>query len=300
VIRAWKGGLESVALSLTPGGTGEAFIDVPPDGPLQSLAFTVRSEPRPEVVPLLPRPPVDLLVAHLVGAGFDAAQAFSAPSKGAALAGVDLYIKPLTPSVKGSVAVHADASGRPAEAPLEGSIAELAITSEARAPWPERWISVDLPAPALVKDQVFWVVLDVTEGEALWLLGDAPDADPRTEAAPRGAVFRAAGDVIWRERELPSSIALRPGSAPFAYARPRLRADAPPPPPLITVRWGASEVVVPVGEGGRVTLDAAALDALPRPKEGDPRIHILVRSAVAARVTLSDVELGASASQDFP
>lgn len=299
VVRAWEGGEDIVWLSIDPGERGDAAILPPLSGSLQSLAFTVESDPRPEVVPLRPAPIIEPLVGQHIGSGFRAAQGFSTPDAAAALAGIDLFLEPLTPSIKGTVAIYADEFGAPADAPIKKVIAELAVEATGGAPWPARWVNVDFASQIPVSDQLFWVALELSHGEALWLLGDTGAGDPKVETASRGILFQSGGDGVWIEREPPPNyVAVMP--KPAAYARPRFFTTALPEAPEVAVRWGDNEIAASIGKGGRVTLDAKDLEALPRPGAGDVRIHVLVRSAVGAVVTLSNLELRAPRSADYP
>jgi hypothetical protein len=296
VQRAFHPGAPAVTLAVAPGGSALARADVP-EGPLAAMAFTVRARARRETVPLRPTPRVDPLVAHHAGAGFEAAQAFAARDPAALLAGIDLFLRALTPAVRATVSIHPDASGRPADAPFPRALAELVLAEPGSAPFAPRWTEVTLPAAAAVADRVFWAVLRVAEGEALWPLGKVPDADPAAPAAPRGALWRARGDTAWRERAAPPSyVALI--DPPWAYARPRFQCDAPAPAPQITLRWGKTELSAPVGPGGRVALDAAALRALSRPAQGDQLLGVWVSAAVAAEITLSDLTIEVPGEQE--
>jgi hypothetical protein len=297
VFRAWDGGAAEVTLSIPPGGVAETSVRVPGGRPLESIAFTVQSRPRPETVPLLPEPRTDPVIAQLAGSGFGVAQAFSTPAEDAALLGINLFLQPLTPAVKGTVSIHPDVFGRPADAPFAKAVVELAIEDGGGAPRPPRWVDLDFAGPVPVKNGVFWAVLDVLQGDALWLLGDAPEGDPKATTELRGTLFRSAGERVWREREPPPSFLLQMPH-PWACARPRFRATTPPPAPRITLLRGSAEVPAVIGKGGRVALDARALEALSR--DGDERLRVAVRSDVAAEVTLSGLRVRVPSTHEHP
>ncbi len=298
VIRTWENDAESVTFTIEPGDQIEAFIAELPEGTLQSLAFTLQSVPRRETVPFRPTPSVDPLIGHLVGSGFRAAQAFSTSEPDAALVGIDLYLQPLSSNVKGTVTIAEDSFGRPQRDIFEKALAEFSIQAEGDSPWNARWVHVDFPVPIAVGKEVFWVVVDVIEGESIWPLGNAPDIDSQTTTGPRGALYEMDGDRVWLEREaFLAKNAEMP--RPYTYARPRFRANAPAPPPEVTVAWGNSSARATLNEQGRVVLDADTLGKLVRPADGDKRLRILVHSHVGTDVTLSALEIKIPAPKKF-
>ncbi|HRI66526.1 MAG TPA: hypothetical protein PK156_19895 [Polyangium sp.] len=298
VIRTWENDAESVTFTIEPGDQIEAFIAELPEGTLQSFAFTLQSVPRPETVPFRPTPSGDSLFGHLVGSSFRAAQAFWTFEPKAALVGIDVYLQPLSAIVKGTVTIAADSFGRPLDHILEKAVAELSITPEGDSPWNAQWVQVDFPVPIALENQVFWAIVDIVEGEAIWLLGNTPEIDPETTTGPRGALYEMGGDRVWLERgaivaknvEMPR---------PYTYARPRFRANAPAPPPEVTVSWGNGLVSATIDEKGRVVLDADTLGKLARPADADKRIRISVHSDVGTTVKLSALEIKIPWSKKF-
>lgn len=299
LVRTFDGNAERLSAPVAAGDSFTAYVAAPSGTTLQSLAFSVDVVSRPEIVPPLPTPQPSLLVGHLVGGGFRAAQGFSTPNPDAELTGIDVFLQPLARNLVATIDIYPDAFGRPADAPYEKSHAEASVAIEGVPPWAPRWVSFELAAPIPVKSEVFWIVLDIKEGEALWLLYDAQEADPKTEASPRGALFQAQGDRIWREREPPPSYIARI-DMPAAHVRPRFRAENARPEPAITVHWGATHVAAPLGPDGRVQLDGRALATLVRPASGDARLKIVVTCPIAATVTLSAVECRTPFSMDLP
>jgi hypothetical protein len=290
VLSTWSGAGGSKTLSIAAGESALARIDVPAQKPIASIGFTVRRTLRKEVVALFPRPRADPPVAHHVGSGFGAAQAFSVRMPSAALTGLDLYLSPLTRTAKGTVTLYPDAFGRPADVPIKGGSAEIAI-KENGALRVARWMSIDFAADVPVADQVFWAVLDFTEGDALWLLDEAPLPEAAAKAMPCGALFRSSPGDPFRAREIPGSF-ISVMKRPWACARLRFRAESEPPWPTVTLKRGDATLAAAIDDSGRVALDAKALAALPPIPDGSPSsVGVLVRSDVAAEVTLADLRV---------
>ncbi|QRN93832.1 hypothetical protein JRI60_32320 [Archangium violaceum] len=287
VVRTWSGGEASLRLPIASDGEVIARIDEVPGQGLREVRFLVRHQPRDEHLPLAPRPPPLPSLAHLCGSGYAAAQAFSPPSEGGSLVGIDLHLRPLTRAVKGTLSLFPDAHDRPAEKPLKGATLELAIEEKDDAPWPYRWIPFDLPEPLALDGTTWWAVLTVTEGDVLWSLGEPGSAPTSGVLVPRTALYRTGDTGPWLPRT----------GGPWAFSRPRLRAPAtePPPPPRVQLRWGNKLLDVTPDETGLVSLDAKALEALPPPVSpaggAPPPLEVIVQSRIAGELTLSGLRV---------
>jgi hypothetical protein len=107
------------------------------------------------------------------------------------LSAVELFVRPLgaAAAVSGTLSVHGEDAGRPAEMPLAEAV-NWQIPVVADRPVSEAWLRCELALPALVPTSRWWAVLQVDQGELLWYLGDA---------APAGAgpgLYRT-GDGAW-------------------------------------------------------------------------------------------------------
>ncbi|QSQ23218.1 hypothetical protein JY651_50480 [Pyxidicoccus parkwayensis] len=302
--RKWSPGGESLTLPLSTDGEGVGRIEVPPDRPLREVLFLARYQPRGERIPLVPQAPAQTALAHRCGSGYAAAQAFSPPGGGGALAGIDLHLRPLTRSVKGTLTLFPDEFGRPGKIPL-GAAVELSLEEQGNAPWASRWVSFELPRPVELDAKAnWWAVLAVTEGNVLWSLGDAATVTGNGGLAPRVALYRAEDTGPWLEREVPSTGGTSGG--PWAISRPRLLASPtePPAPPQVLLRWGSRQLAVVPDAQGRVSLDERALAALPPPglpaTGPAPVLEVVVRAQAAGELTLSELRVTSPRSDTYP
>lgn len=201
-----------------------------------SLAFT------PQDVFLEPEG-LDANSAHLCDGTYHAAQGIGMLPEGAALAGVDLYLRPLSSAVRGIVAIHPDDSGRPAAAPFPGTELPVALDTYGGGPWPARWVPVLLATPLLLGDADWWIVLTITDGAALWYLQRPPDG-------ASGSVYRV-GTGAWLRRVAPLALErLEGGEGDAVWAMTRVR------------------IATPVGEGSlwvEVRRGSAKRNLLPDP-----------------------------------
>jgi hypothetical protein len=297
-LRAWSGGASSQTLSLMGDRDAITSVPVPADQPLQGVELTVRSSLRGEQVPLTPALPKGGF-AHQLAPLRAAAQALATADEGVMLVGFDLLMSPVTRTLKGTLALHPDAQGRPADAPFKGAVIPLSLEEEGEAPWPARWLSLDLPKPVPLGKSVGWAVLTLTEGTALWHLDEAPGPDTSGSITPRGTSYRV-DNGPWLPREVPL-----PGGkvlvSPWALVRPRLRAPAPPPPPTVALRWGTNRIDAPLDSRGRIALSARALEPLVPPGAAlSPPLEIIVSSRAPGEVVLSDLEVSISRRDDYP
>jgi hypothetical protein len=285
ILQTFQGGAATANLSVPSDGELEAEIPLSTTKPLQAVRFTLARTLRAERLSLAPRPPAALPIAHRCGSGYDAAQSFAALPAGALLAGIDLYLRLTSPSITGTVALHADRFGRPADVPIDGTTLKIERAETGEPPWPYRWVALDFPRPVSPGTGAWWVVLTLAAGDTVWPLGDAAAISPAPEIAPRFTAYRR-GIGPFRLREVPPEIAS--WTAPWAFTRVRLR-DPAPPEPTVTLRWGTGSVAVPLDAGGHASLGAAALTALTPPAAPTPPLRVAVSSAAAAEITLSDL-----------
>ncbi|WP_309897329.1 hypothetical protein [Archangium sp.] len=301
VMRAWSGGEESLSLPVATGGEVIGRVNVTPARKLREVRLRMSHRLRDERLPLEPQPPALPSMAHRCGAGFAAAQAFSPPTGGGLLAGIDLHLRPLTRTCKGTLTLFPEAYDRPGDKPLKGATLELVLEQTVDAPWPARWVSFDAPKPLHLEEAKWWAVLTLTEGDVLWTL-DKPGAAPRSgELAPLTALYRTEDTGPWLPREEPAPVGGKPGAL-WAITRPRLRAPAaePPPPPSVKLRWGAKVLTVLPDDTGLVSLDERALEGL-TPPAGDPipPLEVVVQSRVSGEVTLSELRVTSPRSESF-
>ncbi|MCY1020990.1 hypothetical protein [Pyxidicoccus sp. MSG2] len=304
ITRLWSPGGDSLTFQLSTDGEGVGRIEVPADRPLREVRFLSQYQPREERIPLAPQPPAQPAQAHRCGGGYAAAQAFSPPEGGGALAGIDLHLRPLTRSVQGTLTLFPDEFGRPGKVPLDAAV-EFSLEERGNAPWGARWVSFELPRPLALDEKThWWAVLAVTEGSVLWSLGDAATATGNGGLAPRAALYRAEDTGPWLEREVPSTGGT--SGVPWAYSRPRLLASPtePPSPPQVLLRWGSRQLVVKPDAQGRVSLDERALAELPPPgvpaTGPAPALEVVVRSRVAGELTLSELRVTSPRSDTYP
>lgn len=302
VRRTWADGEAAQALAVDTDGEAMARVPLPP-GPLTEVRFTVAHRPRDERLPLAPRPPALPPLAHRCGAGYAAAQAFSAPGGGGALVGVDVHLRPLTRAAKGLLTLYPDHHGRPGDVPLKGAALEVAFDEPGTPPWPARWVVLQAARPIpLGADAPWWAVLSLTEGVILWSLAPREAAPIPGAPGPLTTWYREEDAGPWLLREAPA----QDGGTPvplWACTRPRLKATAaePPPPPQVRLRRGTRELEVTPDRDGVVALDAAALAALTPPGGGTdaPPLEVRVRSRVAGEVTLSALRVASPRSESY-
>ncbi|WP_147450048.1 hypothetical protein [Corallococcus carmarthensis] len=305
ITQVWSPGGDALTLTLFPDEAGVGRVEVPPDRPLREVRFLARYQPRSERVPLSFPPPERPAQAHRCGEGYAAAQAFSAPEPGGELAGLELHLRPLTRSVRGTVTLFPDEYGRPGTVPLAPGV-DFSLEEQGPAPWDARWVSFEFPKPlGLDARRNWWVVLTVAQGSVLWSLGDAAAVTGEAGLAPRAALYRAEDTGPWLERVVPSLEG--PGGGPWAYCRPRLSASSaePPAPPEVSLRWGARQLPVKLDAQGRVRLTERELaeflpPGLPATGAPAPMLEVVVRSRVAAELTLRELRVASPRSDTYP
>jgi hypothetical protein len=226
---------------------------------------------------------------------------------GTALAGVDLYTRALSRRVVVDVEVRADASGQPAATAIDGLTGTVELSGDG-APG---WLAVALEQPVAVPG-VFWVVVQVREGELLWYVaGDPP-------AAAEGLRYRHNGGAWlgpWPQRpELEESAQEEPEPEPgpkrgtWGLTRLRARAAQQPAPPVATLLFvaedGTSTEVAMTLEDNMLRWRAPEAEfedeagAEDEAEAGDEteatpvsRVDLRLRAAVAGEVTLSRLRL---------
>ncbi|AKQ66603.1 hypothetical protein A176_003515 [Myxococcus hansupus] len=293
--QVWSQGGDTLALPLTADEEGIGRVEIAPGQPLREVRFLARYQPRGERVPLSFPPPENPSQAHRCGAGLAAAQAFSSPEEGHALAGMDFHLRPLTRSVMGMVTLFPDEYGRPGTVPLAPGVA-FTLDEQDPAPWDARWVSMALPKPlAFDATRNWWAVLTVAQGSLLWSLGDAASVGGASGLAPRASLYRTEDTGPWLEREVPS---LRgPSDGAWAYSRPRLLTSCTEPaePPQVILRWGTKQLPVKLDAHGWARLDERELAELAPPPVlatgSAPMLEVVVRSRVAGEITLSELRV---------
>ena len=268
-------------------GVATIPIAIPADAAIDSLRFTLRAElpaerPATSVGDDPPGPH-----AHRVTPDRSAAQGFN-HAPGAALAGLDLHVRPLTAAVKASASIHEDSFGEPAPAPLISVALERALATD--PPHPSAWWRFDLPAPLTLPDGPWWVCLTVAAGDLLWHVDADPVAELPGAPTPRSARWRHGVDA-WQLREVPGPGPVRSLVVPWARTRVRLAADpaAPPPAPTLRLRWRGAEIDVTADADGRVVVTREQLAPLASRPPGP--LEIVVASAIAGSFTAANLEL---------
>lgn len=293
VLQRWSTGTRTQTLSLGTDGTAAAQVSVPKDRPLSEVRFQVRHQLREESLPLTPRPPERPPLAYHCGSGIAAAQSFTSTGAVGRLAALDLHLRPLTRKVEGFLTLHADVHGRPDETPLPPGPLPLRLLEDGTAPWPARWVSFAPEKALTLGAGAWWAVLSTTEGEVLWSLTDFMDEASTTLPGP--ALHRTEPLSPWLPHE-----ATIPGTDVnpqelWACSRPRFRPveSEPPPRPRLQLRWGTRTLDVTPDEDGVVALDARALATLTPPggTGSPPPLEVLIRSAAAGDVTLSELQV---------
>ncbi len=244
------------------------LADIPAGRP-ESIELSLAGEPTPERMALVPADTsqaVALLGQPLHDSAVSVLLALDAP-----LAGVDLWVRPLSVRVRVRVDICPDSGGQPADRPVATGACELALPGD-DPPLVPMWIAVPLDTPVMPPSP-FWLVVHVDEGELLWFLGSER---PAGVAAPR----HRRNDGAW----------LGIGD-PGAWALTRLRVSSTEPPPPI-----ACDLIF-VAPDGSQRAEAATVDAhgtlrwgtdAPQPAR---RVSLRLRSVVATTLTLSRLRL---------
>lgn len=282
VLRAGMNGAPAHRVNVPTNGRTTVEIDVPGDGPMESVSFVVKHRLLAEQVsyaPAFPKKPVN---AQLCETGLMAAQGF--PALGTApIMGVDLFACALTRKVAGTFALHADEGGRPAEMPQKGAGGTFEWVEKEASPWPSRWSSLDMSKPVVIKDAPFWVVLNVTEGALLWGLHSLPND------APEGIFLCRLGSEPWLPRDLP-----------WAYCRVRRVATSLPDAPTVHLSWGSNVISAEADARGRVTLSAEALKPLTIPTAPvRPPLEVLLRSKAECTTTIAEIRITSRHEETF-
>jgi hypothetical protein len=286
-VRRFTADAPELRLEIPADGLARAPIDLPADAQLTSLAFTARADLAHErpAVPVDNDPPGPH--AHRVDPARSAAQSFT-HAPGAALAGLDLHLRPLAAVVQCTATIHADQFGEPAAAPLATAPLSRVFTTD--PPWPSAWWRLDLPAPLALPDGPWWVCLSVARGDLLWHLDVRPPIDAPGAPQPRSARHRHGADA-WLVREVPGPGPVRQQVVPWARTRVRLALDpaTPPPPPTLRLQWRGKTIDLTPDAAGRVTLGPDQLAEFSAEPPGP--LAILVATTVAGTVTLGDLHI---------
>lgn len=251
------------------------------------LTPALRSE-APSREPLLPA--ASSTTSHIVGSDHVAAQAFAVPAGGAQLDGVDLFLRVIsernpggTGKAKGTLTIHPDQSGRPADMPVEGASVLVELSADEIS---SRWFPFLLPKPAALKQGIFWIVFRLDEGNVLWHLGKL---ERNNAPLPRPETLHCWAKGPWIELD---SDGANSSELDFAWARPRFHADAPPPVSKIQV-WicvGADGERVPVTPDatGRISIKD---ERLKTPSGETPFYTVVIKAPVAGKITLSKLRV---------
>jgi hypothetical protein len=186
---------------------------------LEEVRFTLVPELATERILLEPGPEEDSRLAWLCAPGHSAAQGF--PALGPRpLAGVDVRLRTSRSPVRGTLALHPDAGGRPGPQPYPGTSVDFRVEETGPEPWPSRLVPLQLPKP-LRLEAPWWLVLAVSEGEAFWPLGASAPALQEGSLLP---TLHRLGEGVWYPWEPPSGalwascrlrLAERPSSVSF-------------------------------------------------------------------------------------
>lgn len=277
LVRVFPDHTDTRALALPWGESVRTTLAELDGGALESVELALAMDPARQRIALAPQAAPSYIgaVALLGKPLHDNAQAF-AVAPGQPLAGVDLWLRPLSSRLRMRVDICPDNGGQPGDAPIPG------LTGARECTWPENqlplapaWLDVPLDAPALPPAGVFWLVVQVEDGEILWYLDGVR---PAGAAGPRHRRNQGA----WLDRE---------ASDPGAWALTRLRVVfVEPPPPLI------AELVV-VASGGSSSARSLILeeDGLWRWRTDTPeaaaRVDLRLSTGVAAQVVMSRLRL---------
>ncbi len=267
---------DSVSLPWAGEALGQLTVG---EGVLDEVRFTVAPDLIPERLLTDPRPPPAFTYACLGDVDHVPAQGFTA-LPGAPLAGVDLWLRPGTPRVAGTLALHPDDQGQPGPTPFGGAVMPLFIEETGPRPWHSRWVPLTLPKPLRLDAGPWWLVLTVSEGEAFWPLGfNAP-----TLARP--VPLRRPGHGAWTPWGPPPA----PTERPWARCRLRAASTTPAPDFEVELRRGTGRLVVTPGADGRVSLTRAQLAGL----ASGPVLGLAVRThtvPVSGGIRFEDVRI---------
>lgn len=212
--------------------------------------------------------------------GHWAAQGFQPLPENLPLAGVNVYLRPTTHRVAGSLALHPDEFSRPSDAPFTGGVQEIVIEEPGDPPWAPRWVSCQLPRPVSISERPWWLVFSVREGEALWYMDETrpPGALDSMYRLSNGSWLPATvppeQDSCWLQTHL-----LVPGSGQS-------------PAPKLFLRRGEAEIKVCLDNAGHANLDSENLSPLnePQTRKSDS-LEVVIRSEVAGEAVLSDLQV---------
>lgn len=262
-------------LALSFGRKGVSRISLGGGGPVRGVELHVKAAQREEALYLATRePPASL--GLMCDEKRALAQGLAALPKGVLPSSVDLYLRALIDPAapvpfEGTLALHADAEGRPADTPLPKSECAIRLAEPAAT-----WVSCALPAQGL--ERPFWLVLRGRKGQAVWSLGAQGTSQPQKGL---GVLSRQGGEG-W----LPAPMAV-----PVALLRLHVIRQGPPQLPRIVLTRGAQGTgeLVPGEDGRLVVREKAVLDGLN--KSQDTVLSVQIETAAAARVTLADVRV---------
>lgn len=237
------------SLPLTWGAEALGQLTLNPGATLTELRFTLLAELLAERFLVEGRVADVAPYAQLCDGGHEAAQGF--PGLGtSALAGVDVLLRPLSERVAGTLALHPDVLGRPSEVPYTGARVPFAWNAPGPKPWAAGFIPVQLSEPVGLPER-WWLVLTLSEGEALWPLSATVPA----LAGGLGPVLRRLSGNVWTEWEAPPAQG-------WALGRLRVTSKAAAPPFKVELRRGAVKKPVTVDGSGGVVAPADVLTAL--------------------------------------
>ena len=288
-IRAFGERARTATLRLPFDGETAQPLGVPATGTLHRLELEVDADLRPETALRAPAEGSVPDGAQLCDRRHACAQAFAPVPESSPVTSIDLFVRPTTRRVAGTVAVYPDRDGAPDSAPI--SRHPFVLETADPLPAPPRWLETTV-APLRLHEGRWWVVLLVEEGALRWTVRREPGARPvgldgqllaRTEAGP------------WLPRVVPAAgpAGARTPSLDRFRAAVRLRTPSlgAPPPVRYAVRRGAAEVPLTPDAAGVGRLDASALQPLNASDVLSAPVELVARTIAPGTLRLSGLEL---------
>lgn len=199
------------------------------------------------------------------------AQAFAELT--APISSLALYLRPLTATVSGTVTLVADTRGAPGPTPAVAL--PFSFSEDDEAPWPWRWLRLSPETPTDAPAPVWWVVLEIDEGEVLWAADAIAESAPADEVTPELVASRSR-TTAWA----PAG----PAGETWALTEVLVPVVDPPAP---TVRWTRGDISVEaqLDEQGQATLDASDLTTLGASTATSITLVVEGTTAGTARIT---------------
>ncbi|MGB1276265.1 MAG: hypothetical protein ACPG77_11000, partial [Nannocystaceae bacterium] len=172
-----------------------------------------------------------------------------------------------------------------------------ALQEPGQAPWPSRWISMDLSGLRVPESRAWWLVLTVEQGDVLWFVD--PVAEGSSEA--RQTLYRRHGEH-WQERRLPAAPpgeGQKRGPPRAARARTRVRVQAKHPPEVtLQISARGNHVTARPDEAGVVSLTRTEVQKLSGHTSNSQHnskhnskhnLVVAVQAPIRGRVSLSEL-----------